>query len=106
MAKSLSDRVQDREIGLSGTSSTRENALPCPTQNKTIDTRVVEHLKHAQQRDSEKGGDGTRTTRELADALGMDIRKMRAQLNKMMRREDITGWDDHSWSLFPSLVKS
>lgn len=25
MAKSLLDRVQDREIGLSGTSSTREN---------------------------------------------------------------------------------
>lgn len=65
----------------------------------TLVEQVKSQLSHAKKRDAEKGGDGSRTTRELADACGVRIDRMRRLLNGMMKSGEVVGWQDHTWSL-------
>lgn len=45
--------------------------------------KVREHLKRAIVRDNERGGDGSRTTREVADYTGFSMDKCRRLLRRL-----------------------
>lgn len=60
---------------------------------------ILTMLRFARQRDAEKGGDGNRTTREIADRTGVPITRVRRALNYMYESDLLICWEDHSWSL-------
>jgi len=60
---------------------------------------IIDHLQHASRRDQEKGGIGTRTTREIADRADVQVQAVRKKLNLMWGQGTIEKWEDGCWSL-------
>jgi DNA-binding transcriptional regulator YhcF (GntR family) len=60
---------------------------------------ILDHLDFAVRRDAKKGGDGSRTTREVADHAGVEISTARIALNGLAEDDAILAFEGGIWRL-------
>ena len=65
----------------------------------SLTEEILDHLRHAIQRDAEKGGTGHRSTREIADRAGAPITQTRRRLNNLFEAGKIAAFDGGMWKL-------
>ena len=68
-----------------------------PNAFRTMNDRaaVMAALIRADERDTEKGGCGMRTTREVADYTGFSLSRTRRHLDALFEADQIDAFDDH-----------
>lgn len=69
----------------------------------------IEHLRHAARRDAENGGDGWRSTREVADWCGLRLERARVLLERLhadQRIECAVDAGHYLWRIPPALQSS
>ncbi len=63
------------------------------------ENKVIDHLTHAASRDAEKGGIGTRTTREVADRSSLSLLLARNTLSRLWEKRIVEKIEGGHWRL-------